>query len=1596
MAITASTRTEIIQLVVAMFNGAPGASVLSDLVTSLGNGTVKQLAANLEKLAVFNGIYPTFLTDQEFADRFLNNLVGTEVSSADKASFATTLVAKLAAGASRSSVIIDSISKLNSTASTDTAWINGAAVFNNKVTVATYYTVEKQLSASTLGELQNVIANVTSATASVTTANSSVDSTGSVGLPFTLTTGIDNLPGTAGNDRFVATPAAGVDTFTALDSLNGGKGDDILSVAAVAALTIPAGASVIDIETATLASNTSVTADVSAWTGLTSLLVSSGGATTVTAAATTNVTELGSVAASTITGGKDVTVTHATAGTVTVDTAAGAVKVTNNLIGGATNIGVTNAATAVKGAVTVAAKGDVSVAGGTTHDITFTESSAYAARVANAASKLSTAATATSAATAAGSTGSAQLKAAGLTTLTADLTAATTVATNNAATLKALNGGHITTAQKVAIDAAFITAFQVPGAAVATAVAAALAVNTPIATAGANAVLAASAASTSAAAASAAATTLNAIDLTGGLGQPNRTLTDTSVNNTALTSVKVTGGYGTGAANITGTALTTVTLDNAAPATLTSNVLTNVSVSNVVGATGNVTIANATVGHTQNLTLSNVGTAATSTVAAARFTATDTAATTVNLVSNGTANNVILTANAATALNLSGAGSLDAVLASVAASTAAPVAGAVGVYTAATLASSALTLATNAVITATNSSGANNVLISAGQSYLGGSGADTVTTGAAVQTVAVSGGEGVADKLIVTNLTNIGVNADGTGSAKFTGFEILETRVTGTIDLATTLKGTTLTSAIINPIVAADGAGGHASATINGLNATQANAVTISTQPNATGYVLGLTGATSVGQLDTVTVSAGAALGRLSIAGVETLNITPTAGTSFNYGNAGALGTINITGGSSAVYISGGAVALNPNTVIDASKGTGKAILNIVSATGNGAKLVGSATANNLLTSNNSSSVLVGGAGNDILRAGNGDDAITAGEGNDTVVAGNGVNSVTLGNGMNFVSGGTGIDTITVGTGTNWIATGGALDVITLGAHALGNSHTIDLTDAGRTVANVVTVNGFNSGVDKINLSGVGGASLDTLTLTNATTQAAMLAPVTDPTSVATLAAVYTALATATGLNNSVGHEFAASGAGAGALVARTVVYPNGEAAGTYLVINDDTAGFAAADDIVIKLTGKTTVAAGDIVAAGTAYSVTPSQAFTASVGTDNFVGGDQNDTFASTFSGATAGPAVHVLSTFADTDVMNGGANSNLTASSAATPGDVLTISPAGDITTGTTANLTLADADFANKTGIEGLTISSTGVGSQSITLANTNYGAAGFKFLTTSSTSGAITIAAGTVATAGEFKVTTTQIGGNISVTAATAAVAQSITTLVGSGAVAGDTVVTSTTVIVGGGAVDTISATSGTTALPGNGSISITSGAGADLITLGVHGGVATIVSTVDTAYTTATADAITGFTVGTGKDILQIDISDSTAIGVGKALRAGGDIDTAIAGNLAIRAIAKDAAITLAAGDEAVVITGTFANSGAVLTSIGTTGVITKADDEAASIVVVWNDGTNTYVSAVHDAGVDTTMTTADLTLVNMVTLVGVLTAFHTDNLVAVA
>ena len=82
----------------------------------------------------------------------------------------------------------------------------------------------------------------------------------------------------------------------------------------------------------------------------------------------------------------------------------------------------------------------------------------------------------------------------------------------------------------------------------------------------------------------------------------------------------------------------------------------------------------------------------------------------------------------------------------------------------------------------------------------------------------------------------------------------------------------------------------------------------------------------------------------------------------------------------------------------------------------------------------------------------------------------------------------------------------------------------------------------------------------------------------------ATTADVYTAIA-ANAQFDVAAFGGSTAAAGANQLVGKTISFANGAAAGTYLVVNDVTAGFLAANDLVIGLgTGLVTAAAGDIV----------------------------------------------------------------------------------------------------------------------------------------------------------------------------------------------------------------------------------------------------------------------------------------------------------------------------------------------------------------------------------------------------------------------------
>lgn len=214
-----------------------------------------------------------------------------------------------------------------------------------------------------------------------------------VGPTFTLTTGIDTgtaFIGTSGNDSFNAVGTTIANALNALDSIDGGAGNNTLNVVSTLDTSLAAGAvSVKNIQTANITDAGAVTLDTTGWTGLKALNVSaSTGAGAVTAAATTAVTEVNTLAA---------TVVATTPGSTTIDggstvslTATGATSGTNVRVGDIV-IGGTTAAT---GAVTVTATervgvatssaGNISVLGGTDVAVTQTVNATFAVAAAAA------------------------------------------------------------------------------------------------------------------------------------------------------------------------------------------------------------------------------------------------------------------------------------------------------------------------------------------------------------------------------------------------------------------------------------------------------------------------------------------------------------------------------------------------------------------------------------------------------------------------------------------------------------------------------------------------------------------------------------------------------------------------------------------------------------------------------------------------------------------------------------------------------------------------------------------------------------------------------------------------------------------------------------------------------------------------------------------------------------------------------------------------------------------------------------------------------------------------------------------------------------
>jgi hypothetical protein len=253
--------------------------------------------------------------------------------------------------------------------------------------------------------------------------------------------------------------------------------------------------------------------------------------------------------------------------------------------------------------------------------------------------------------------------------------------------------------------------------------------------------------------------------------------------------------------------------------------------------------------------------------------------------------------------------------------------------------------------------------------FIGGKGADIFDVGKVVYSDAAktaAGGDGI-DTIRMTDQAAL-----TTATAKnISGFESLSLfdDDDGALDTFDASLLTGLTSFVLNADSAGDGY------SITNLTAAQAAAITIAAT-QAVGPTFGVKDATVVGNLDSLTLTfddAAAAVNTLTVAdlnaaGVETIklvatdNIVVTAATGLT-----ALTNLTVTGAGTS-SITTGALALNVNTVFDASAATGAFTFVGTAATTNGAAIKGSATKDNTITGTNQNDVITGGTGKDTVK----------------------------------------------------------------------------------------------------------------------------------------------------------------------------------------------------------------------------------------------------------------------------------------------------------------------------------------------------------------------------------------------------------------------------------------------------------------------------------------------------------------------------------------------------------------------------------------------------------------------------------------------------
>lgn len=156
-------RDDLYQFFAVAFNAAPGVTYMGQLLDAANAGlSVKEIVNIFTTKSQFTDVYPTSMSDLEFAQKLVANVVGTSASPEAQQQAINDIIGALQApGWTRGDVIFAIFTNLANKPDTDPLWAGTSAKMKKQVIFAQFYTETLHGDTTDVITLRNVIADVT-------------------------------------------------------------------------------------------------------------------------------------------------------------------------------------------------------------------------------------------------------------------------------------------------------------------------------------------------------------------------------------------------------------------------------------------------------------------------------------------------------------------------------------------------------------------------------------------------------------------------------------------------------------------------------------------------------------------------------------------------------------------------------------------------------------------------------------------------------------------------------------------------------------------------------------------------------------------------------------------------------------------------------------------------------------------------------------------------------------------------------------------------------------------------------------------------------------------------------------------------------------------------------------------------------------------------------------------------------------------------------------------------------------------------------------------------------------------------------------------